>query len=55
VLVAPWRARGRARTALRAAIALALDFETWRTLTSNGLGDRDAAELMVRLAGSVRP
>lgn len=55
VLVAPWRARGRARTALRAAIALALDFETWRTLTSNGLGDREAAELMVRLAGSVRP
>ena len=55
VLVAPRRARGRARTALRAAIALALDFETWRTLTSNGLGDRDAAELMLRLAGSVRP
>ena len=55
VLVGPWRARGRARTALRAAIALALDFETWRTLTSNGLGDREAAELMVLLAGSVRP
>jgi AcrR family transcriptional regulator len=55
VLVAPWRARGRARTALRAAIALALGFETWRTLTANGLGDSDAAELMLRLAGSARP
>ncbi len=32
VLLAGWGVRGRRRTLLRAAIALALSFDTWRTL-----------------------
>lgn len=32
VLVAPWRARARRRTLLRAGIGLALSFDTWRSL-----------------------
>jgi hypothetical protein len=31
-------------------IALALDFWTWRRLTSEGLSDTEAAELMARVA-----
>jgi len=51
VLLEPWPACGRQRTALRAAIALALGFDTWRTLSEeHGLSDRRAAELMLRLA-----
>jgi AcrR family transcriptional regulator len=50
VLVAPWRARGHRRTLLRAAIALALSFDTWRTLVSaQELTDRQALELMLHL------
>jgi AcrR family transcriptional regulator len=50
VLIAGWRARGRQRAALRAGIALALAFETWRTLIrEQGLDDEQAAELMLRL------
>jgi hypothetical protein len=51
VLVAPWRARGRRKTSLRAGIALALGFDTWRTLTrDHGLTDKQAVALMLRLA-----
>jgi len=51
VLLEPWPARGRQRTALRAAIALALSFDTWHTLNQeHGLTNPQAAELMLRLA-----
>lgn len=51
VLLEPWRARGRQRTYLRAAIALALSFDTWRTLSQEqGLTDAQAVVLALRLA-----
>ncbi|HEU0335827.1 MAG TPA: helix-turn-helix domain-containing protein [Gaiellaceae bacterium] len=50
VLVSPWRARGRRRALLRAGIALALAFDTWRALVrGQGLTDEQAIELMLRL------
>ena len=49
-LAAAWRLRGRRRANLKAAIALALSFETHRTLTrAQQLSDEQAIELMVRL------
>jgi AcrR family transcriptional regulator len=52
VLVASSRARGRRRKLLRAGIALALGFETWRTLVRDqGLTDEQAIEVALRLAG----
>ena len=51
VLSAGWGARGRRRTMLRAAIALALGFDTWRTLVrDHGLDDEAALEVALRLA-----
>ncbi len=51
VLVVGSRARGRRRTLLRAGIALALSFDTWRTLVrDHELSDDQAVELMLRLA-----
>jgi AcrR family transcriptional regulator len=51
VLVAPFRTRGRRRTLLRSGIALALSFDTWRTLVSEqGLTPDQALELMLKLA-----
>jgi len=41
-LVPGWGARGKQATRLRAAIGLALDFYTWRTLHERGLERRDA-------------
>ena len=62
VLLAPWRARGRRRAELRAAIALALSFDTWRTLVGeHGLDGERAVELLIRVvngdsaAGRRRP
>jgi AcrR family transcriptional regulator len=50
VLVAPFRTRGRRRALLRAGIALALSFDTWRTLAvEQQLTDEQALELMLRL------
>ena len=50
VLAEPWRLRGRGRALLRAGIALALSFDTWRTLTrEQQLTDQQALELMLRL------
>ena len=50
VLLEPWHVRGRRRARTRAAIALALSFDTWRTLCEeNGLSDREAAETGARL------
>jgi AcrR family transcriptional regulator len=49
-LVEPWSARGRRRTLLRSGIALALSFDTWRTLVRDqGLTDRQAVELVLRM------
>ncbi len=56
VLTAPWQARGRRRTLLRAAIALALSFDTWRTLArEQELTDAQAVELMLRLTRDCGP
>lgn len=50
VLLAAWRERGRRKILLRAAIALALDFDTWRTLVNvQGLSNDQATELILRL------
>jgi AcrR family transcriptional regulator len=46
-LTAGFRPPGRSAKALRAAIALALDFWTWRRLAGEGMSDDDAADLMV--------
>jgi AcrR family transcriptional regulator len=52
VLVSGWRARGRRRQELRAAIGLALTFDTWRTLVrEHGLTDEQAVELATRFVG----
>ena len=52
VLAVPWRARGRRRTLLRAGIALALSFDTWRSLVrEQGLTDDQAIDVALRLAG----
>ena len=40
--------RGGSAKGVRAAIALALDFWTWRRLAGEGISDNDAAALMVR-------
>lgn len=51
ILLSPWRARGRRHKLLRAAIALALSFDTWRTLTlEHGLSDTQAIDVATRLA-----
>ena len=51
VLVHAWQVRGRQRTMLRAGIALALSFDTWRTLAlDQGLTDEQAVDLMLRLS-----
>jgi AcrR family transcriptional regulator len=50
VLASAWRLRGRRRAVLRAAIALALSFDSWRTLVrEQQLTDEQAVELMLRL------
>jgi AcrR family transcriptional regulator len=50
VLLKPWPARGRPRRLLRAAIALGVSFDTWRSLTrDSGLSDEQAIELALRL------
>jgi AcrR family transcriptional regulator len=56
VLTAPWRTRGNRRTTLHAAIALALSFDTWRTLIQvQGLRDDQATAMMLRLARHCNP
>ena len=45
-LAAGWGARGTAARRLRAAIGLALDFHSWRTLHMRGLGRADAIAVM---------
>jgi AcrR family transcriptional regulator len=56
VLTAPWRTRGNRRTMLHAAIALALSFDTWRTLTQvQGLDADQAIAVMLRLTRDGNP
>lgn len=56
VLVEPWRERGRHRELLQAAVALALSFDTWRTLArERGLTDDQCVELMLRLTCDCAP
>jgi AcrR family transcriptional regulator len=45
-LAAGWGARGKAAARLRAAIGLALDFYTWRTLHERGLARTEAVRVM---------
>jgi len=53
-LASAWRPRGRRRTALKATIALALSFDTHRTLTRDeGLRSDQAIALITQLAKSV--
>jgi AcrR family transcriptional regulator len=53
ILAAPFHARGRRRTLLRAAIGLAISFDTWRTLVRDqGLDDVQAVEVAIRLTGT---
>jgi AcrR family transcriptional regulator len=53
ILLAPFRVRGRRRELLRAGIALALSFDTWRTLArEQQLSDEQAVELMLRLTSA---
>ncbi len=47
LLVAPYRARGRRRARIDAAVGAALDFHLWRALAA--LGDDEAAELAAGL------
>lgn len=49
-----WKARGRRRRLLLAAIGHALAFETWHSLVrGQGLQDSEAVELMVRLVRTI--
>ena len=55
VLDRGWKARGRKRTLLRAAIGHAVEFETWRSLTRReGLDNVGAVETMVSLVRAVK-
>jgi AcrR family transcriptional regulator len=46
------QARGRKRQLLRGALRHALDFSTWRSLSTNGIGRSDAAKLATALVGA---
>jgi AcrR family transcriptional regulator len=50
-LVPGWKARGRRARLLRAALGHAVALGTWRSLTSTGLDDDTAAELMLGFVG----
>lgn len=54
VLDVGWSPSSGARSR-RAVIGHAVSFETWRSLTSGGLTDADASQLMVRLVASAEP
>jgi AcrR family transcriptional regulator len=50
-LLEPWPQKGKERKLLRAAIAFALNFETWQNLVNTqGLRDKEVIQLMLRLA-----
>ena len=55
VLLAAWPPTARRDAKLQAALALALSFDTWRQLVrEQGLSDKQAVELMLRLTGDCR-
>lgn len=55
-LLPGWRVRGRDRVVLRAALSLALSFDTWRSLArDHGLSEGESAELMLRLTRDCGP
>jgi AcrR family transcriptional regulator len=52
-LAAAWRIRGRRRSNLKATIAVALSFDTYRTLTrEHALTDEQAIDLLIQIADS---
>lgn len=52
-VAAVWKAGGKQRRRVRAAIGHALSFTTWRSLTTEqGLDDAEAVELMLRLVAA---
>jgi hypothetical protein len=52
VLLAAFKVRGCRRSELRAGIALALSFDTWRTLVrEQGLAEQQAVDVVQRLCG----
>ncbi len=56
VLIAPWAMTGSRRKQLKAAITLALSFETWRALVQgNGLTESQAVDLMLCLTCECPP
>ena len=56
ILTAPWRLAAAVDRMLHAAIALALSFDTWRTLTrEQGLSDDQAIAVMLRLTRDCEP
>lgn len=56
ILIAPWPVTGHGKNMLKAAIALALSFGTWRALVQeNGLTESQAVELMLRLTCDCPP
>ena len=52
-LSAGWGVSGDAQRLVRSAVGHALGFYTWRSLTDEGLSNRDAVELMVGLVADV--
>jgi len=55
VLLAAWPPEARRDTTLKAAVALALSFDTWRLLVRElGLSDKQAIALMLRLTSGER-
>jgi hypothetical protein len=54
-LAAGFAARGRPGKQLRAAVALSLDFWTWKRLAHEGLSEHAAADLMVGLVLGAAP
>jgi hypothetical protein len=53
VLTEGWRLSPARRRRAEAAIAHALEFATWRSLTGRGLSDGEACEAMVAFVGSM--
>jgi hypothetical protein len=56
ILTAGRQARGRRRQLLKGALRHALDFSTWRSLSTNGIARSDAAKLSTALVeAAARP
>lgn len=54
-LSAGWGTTGKGQRMLRAAVGHALRFQTWRSLTAEGLSRDEAVDLMVELVAGVPP